>query len=272
MTTIGYGDTVPRTWPGKIVASCFSVFAISFFALPAVSSLKDSLFLYQSRTKYYFTQQYILAWPRAKLTLLFKDSSCLSIREGDMRSIFVARLWTMLHFFSASPAEYWISICHQTSIFIFAGYSSFVQSDEKIRQIFLFLLYERKHWKCFTRSWFNPICNLFNNTRCRTKTTDFMLKTRTRTIRGHVKYKLLGGLKNDLGWDHLCFYWLSARCCTPVWSKFQPSKLLSTSHNGWFLTKKVFETNLNFGLYISRILKTDIKSAFPFSDVLLFDT
>ena len=37
MTTIGYGDTVPRTWMGKIVASCFSVFAISFFALPAVS-------------------------------------------------------------------------------------------------------------------------------------------------------------------------------------------------------------------------------------------
>ncbi|XP_059080041.1 potassium voltage-gated channel subfamily KQT member 1-like isoform X6 [Tigriopus californicus] len=35
VTTIGYGDAVPRTWMGKIVASCFSVFAISFFALPA---------------------------------------------------------------------------------------------------------------------------------------------------------------------------------------------------------------------------------------------
>ena len=38
MTTIGYGDTVPKTWMGKIVASCFSVFAISFFALPAVEN------------------------------------------------------------------------------------------------------------------------------------------------------------------------------------------------------------------------------------------
>ncbi|KAL4232667.1 Potassium voltage-gated channel subfamily KQT member 1 [Mactra antiquata] len=35
VTTIGYGDTVPQTWIGRIVASCFSVFAISFFALPA---------------------------------------------------------------------------------------------------------------------------------------------------------------------------------------------------------------------------------------------
>ncbi|XP_048526461.1 potassium voltage-gated channel subfamily KQT member 1 isoform X3 [Dendroctonus ponderosae] len=35
LTTIGYGDTVPRTWMGKIVAAVFSVFAISFFALPA---------------------------------------------------------------------------------------------------------------------------------------------------------------------------------------------------------------------------------------------
>lgn len=40
VTTIGYGDTVPQTWMGKIVASCFSVFAISFFALPAVSITK----------------------------------------------------------------------------------------------------------------------------------------------------------------------------------------------------------------------------------------
>ena len=41
VTTIGYGDTVPKTWIGKIVASCFSVFAISFFALPAVMQKRN---------------------------------------------------------------------------------------------------------------------------------------------------------------------------------------------------------------------------------------
>ncbi|XP_078405040.1 potassium voltage-gated channel subfamily KQT member 1 isoform X3 [Cetorhinus maximus] len=37
VTTIGYGDKVPQTWIGRTIASCFSVFAISFFALPATS-------------------------------------------------------------------------------------------------------------------------------------------------------------------------------------------------------------------------------------------
>nr|XP_020498854.1 potassium voltage-gated channel subfamily KQT member 1-like isoform X2 [Labrus bergylta] len=35
VTTIGYGDIIPMTWIGRSIASCFSVFAISFFALPA---------------------------------------------------------------------------------------------------------------------------------------------------------------------------------------------------------------------------------------------
>ncbi|CAF0875816.1 unnamed protein product [Rotaria sordida] len=35
ITTIGYGDVYPITWLGKIIAACFAIFAISFFALPA---------------------------------------------------------------------------------------------------------------------------------------------------------------------------------------------------------------------------------------------
>ncbi|CAF3971459.1 unnamed protein product [Rotaria magnacalcarata] len=35
ITTIGYGDVYPVTWMGKIIASVFAIFAISFFALPA---------------------------------------------------------------------------------------------------------------------------------------------------------------------------------------------------------------------------------------------
>uniref|UniRef100_A0ACB8EBC2 Potassium voltage-gated channel sub KQT member 1 n=1 Tax=Sphaerodactylus townsendi TaxID=933632 RepID=A0ACB8EBC2_9SAUR len=42
VTTIGYGDKVPQTWIGKTIASCFSVFAISFFALPASACVKDN--------------------------------------------------------------------------------------------------------------------------------------------------------------------------------------------------------------------------------------
>lgn len=34
---MGYGDAVPKTWKGKVVASFCALLGISFFALPAVS-------------------------------------------------------------------------------------------------------------------------------------------------------------------------------------------------------------------------------------------
>jgi len=34
---VGYGDAVPRTWKGKLIASGCALLGISFFALPAVS-------------------------------------------------------------------------------------------------------------------------------------------------------------------------------------------------------------------------------------------
>ena len=37
LCTVGYGDTVPITWPGKMIAAFCAILGISFFALPAVS-------------------------------------------------------------------------------------------------------------------------------------------------------------------------------------------------------------------------------------------
>ncbi|XP_059086601.1 potassium voltage-gated channel subfamily KQT member 1-like isoform X10 [Tigriopus californicus] len=35
LCTVGYGDAVPETWKGKMIASCCALLGISFFALPA---------------------------------------------------------------------------------------------------------------------------------------------------------------------------------------------------------------------------------------------
>ena len=40
LCTVGYGDTVPITWTGKLIASFCALLGISFFALPAVSESK----------------------------------------------------------------------------------------------------------------------------------------------------------------------------------------------------------------------------------------
>lgn len=37
LTTVGYGDKVPKSWAGRGVAAFFAIMGISFFALPAVS-------------------------------------------------------------------------------------------------------------------------------------------------------------------------------------------------------------------------------------------
>uniref|UniRef100_A0A9J2PTS9 Potassium channel domain-containing protein n=1 Tax=Ascaris lumbricoides TaxID=6252 RepID=A0A9J2PTS9_ASCLU len=35
LSTVGYGDKTPETWPGKIIGACCALLGISFFALPA---------------------------------------------------------------------------------------------------------------------------------------------------------------------------------------------------------------------------------------------
>jgi hypothetical protein len=43
LCTVGYGDAVPETWQGKVIASFCALLGISFFALPAVSRVLVSL-------------------------------------------------------------------------------------------------------------------------------------------------------------------------------------------------------------------------------------
>jgi len=38
LCTVGYGDAVPITWAGKLIAALCAIMGISFFALPAVNT------------------------------------------------------------------------------------------------------------------------------------------------------------------------------------------------------------------------------------------
>ena len=51
LCTVGYGDTVPATWQGKLIASFCALLGISFFALPAV---RLSLFLTKRHVFFFF--------------------------------------------------------------------------------------------------------------------------------------------------------------------------------------------------------------------------
>ncbi|XP_077374952.1 potassium voltage-gated channel subfamily KQT member 1.1 [Festucalex cinctus] len=58
VTTIGYGDLIPQTWLGKMIASCFSVFAVSFFALPAgILGSGFALAVQQKQRRKHFNRQ-----------------------------------------------------------------------------------------------------------------------------------------------------------------------------------------------------------------------
>jgi hypothetical protein len=46
LCTVGYGDAVPETWQGKVIASFCALLGISFFALPAVSVAEGSCTAY----------------------------------------------------------------------------------------------------------------------------------------------------------------------------------------------------------------------------------
>lgn len=63
LTTIGYGDKTPRTWQGRLLAAGFALLGVSFFALPAVSSL----YLQTSLSVTFF----FFFWQKTKLAAFF---------------------------------------------------------------------------------------------------------------------------------------------------------------------------------------------------------
>ncbi|XP_023240080.1 potassium voltage-gated channel subfamily KQT member 1-like [Centruroides sculpturatus] len=86
VTTIGYGDTVPKTWMGKIVASCFSVFAISFFALPAgILGSGFALKVQQKQRQKHFNRQIPAAATLVQVSkyILSKSITVTTIGYGD---------------------------------------------------------------------------------------------------------------------------------------------------------------------------------------------
>lgn len=83
VTTIGYGDKIPQTWIGKAIASCFSVFAISFFALPAVNNIILLLLIHFINIQFYVPP--FFAWQPGNriMVTFFSPSLFIYFRSGN---------------------------------------------------------------------------------------------------------------------------------------------------------------------------------------------
>uniref|UniRef100_A0A3B3UES0 IKs producing slow voltage-gated potassium channel subunit alpha KvLQT1 n=1 Tax=Poecilia latipinna TaxID=48699 RepID=A0A3B3UES0_9TELE len=100
VTTIGYGDKVPQTWIGKTIASCFSVFAISFFALPAgILGSGFALKVQQKQRQKHFNRQIPAA---ACLIQVLKKTLKGNLREAGGLNSLRAQLLLLTENFPAS--------------------------------------------------------------------------------------------------------------------------------------------------------------------------
>ncbi|KAM8938791.1 potassium voltage-gated channel subfamily KQT member 1 [Pelodytes ibericus] len=101
VTTIGYGDKVPQTWIGKTIASCFSVFAISFFALPAgILGSGFALKVQQKQRQKHFNRQI-----PAAASLIQTAWRCYAAENPDSATwkIYVRKQLRNHHLISPSP-------------------------------------------------------------------------------------------------------------------------------------------------------------------------
>ncbi|XP_063800413.1 potassium voltage-gated channel subfamily KQT member 1 [Pseudophryne corroboree] len=101
VTTIGYGDKVPQTWIGKTIASCFSVFAISFFALPAgILGSGFALKVQQKQRQKHFNRQI-----PAAASLIQTAWRCYAAENPDSATwkIYIRKAHRSQHIMSPSP-------------------------------------------------------------------------------------------------------------------------------------------------------------------------
>ncbi|XP_053837111.1 potassium voltage-gated channel subfamily KQT member 1 isoform X1 [Vidua macroura] len=101
VTTIGYGDKVPQTWIGKTIASCFSVFAISFFALPAgILGSGFALKVQQKQRQKHFNRQI-----PAAASLIQTAWRCYAAENPDSSTwkIYIRKPARNCHLLSPSP-------------------------------------------------------------------------------------------------------------------------------------------------------------------------
>ncbi|XP_039206677.1 potassium voltage-gated channel subfamily KQT member 1 isoform X2 [Crotalus tigris] len=101
VTTIGYGDKVPQTWIGKTIASCFSVFAISFFALPAgILGSGFALKVQQKQRQKHFNRQI-----PAAASLIQTAWRCYASENPDSSTwkIYIKKPSRSYHLLSPSP-------------------------------------------------------------------------------------------------------------------------------------------------------------------------
>uniref|UniRef100_A0A8C2HVI6 Potassium voltage-gated channel subfamily KQT member 1 n=1 Tax=Cyprinus carpio TaxID=7962 RepID=A0A8C2HVI6_CYPCA len=108
VTTIGYGDKIPQTWIGKAIASCFSVFAISFFALPAgILGSGFALKVQQKQRQKHFNRQIPAA---ASLIQVTENISHSADATATTQCLTATYTHTHTHIYSG-PALCFLTLC-----------------------------------------------------------------------------------------------------------------------------------------------------------------
>uniref|UniRef100_A0A182M2H3 Potassium channel domain-containing protein n=1 Tax=Anopheles culicifacies TaxID=139723 RepID=A0A182M2H3_9DIPT len=99
MCTVGYGDMVPETWQGKIIASFCALLGISFFALPAGILGSGFALKVQQQQR----QKHMIRRRQPAATLIQSLWRCYAADEHSMSEA----TWKIHQLFEAACASGW---------------------------------------------------------------------------------------------------------------------------------------------------------------------